>query len=221
MAYEEIPLALIRSGKEALFSIFEFLRGNFDDHESRISSLETAALSAVPTGAVIKYTNAVVPSGYLTCDGSEVSQATYAALYAVIGSFFNLGTEAGGNFRLPDLRGRIPVGAGGVGTATLAETLGSRGGSETNTLTATQIPNHTHVVTDAGHRHTLPEQTNDAGAPITPILTGGNIFSTGSPTSGRTTASATTGISVDNNTGGGGAHANVQPVLVVHFIVKT
>jgi hypothetical protein len=53
-----------------------------------------------------------VPSGYLLCDGSIVSQATYAALYAVIGNTYGL-APGSGNFYLPNTIGRAPMGSVG------------------------------------------------------------------------------------------------------------
>jgi hypothetical protein len=62
---------------------------------------------------------ASVPAGFLLCDGSEVSQATYSALYGVIGSTW--GTASAGNFKLPDSRGKTLMGSltatGAVGPA--------------------------------------------------------------------------------------------------------
>lgn len=60
----------------------------------------------VPTGAVFWFAASSAPSGYLTLDGSEVSQTTYADLFAVCGTTFNDGNEAAGNFRLPNLLNR-------------------------------------------------------------------------------------------------------------------
>ena len=54
------------------------------------------------------------PTNYLLCKGGVVSQATYAGLYAVIGSAFNTGGEGGGNFRLPNLQNNYPRGVNGA-----------------------------------------------------------------------------------------------------------
>ena len=56
-----------------------------------------------PTGTIIRRTSSVVPSGYLRCNGGEVSKTMYAALYAVIGDQFNGESVIDpNNFRLPD-----------------------------------------------------------------------------------------------------------------------
>lgn len=64
-----------------------------------------------PTGTVLLFggSNANVPSGYLLCDGSVVSQSTYAALYAVIGHNF-AADPGGGNFTLPSMDGQFAKG---------------------------------------------------------------------------------------------------------------
>ncbi len=81
-------------------------------------SLYTAAgVSSVPTGTILDFGGSVAPSGYLLCDGSVVSQTTEAALYTAIGTFWNTGGEGAGNFRLPDLRGRVTLGKGDMGGA--------------------------------------------------------------------------------------------------------
>lgn len=74
----------------------------------------------------------VAPAGWLLCDGSVVSQTTYASLFGAIGSSYNTGGEGTGNFRLPDYRGRTVVGAG-AGPGLTARSLGDVGGAETHT----------------------------------------------------------------------------------------
>jgi len=77
----------------------------------------------VPSGMIAPFAGATPPDGWLLCDGSEVSETTYARLFAAIGTTWNLGARqdgtggnytapSGGNFRLPDLRGTFLRGAG-------------------------------------------------------------------------------------------------------------
>ena len=79
----------------------------------------------IPTGAIILYTAAAIPSGFLKCDGSTVSQTTYSALYALIGHSYGA-DPGGGNFILPNLNSKFPIGSDGT------HALASAGGSFTS-----------------------------------------------------------------------------------------
>lgn len=132
---------------------------------------------------------------------------------------------------LLDLRGRAPVGlddmgssaagrlTGGLFTSGDAITPASVGGAPTHTLTTAQIEAHNHVavVTDPGHVHI--EQTGQvgAGSTVVPVATSGTaVAGTSTPTQ-----SATTGITVaTQNTGGSGAHNNMQPFMTGTYYVK-
>ena len=59
-------------------------------------------------GEIIPYAGIDTPDRWLVCDGAAYSQTTYAALYGVIGTTF--GDPGGGDFNVPDLRGRAPLG---------------------------------------------------------------------------------------------------------------
>ena len=61
---------------------------------------------SVPTGTILDYAGATVPSGWLLCDGTTVRGPPTPELFALVGTTFNTGGEAGTVFRLPDLRGR-------------------------------------------------------------------------------------------------------------------
>jgi microcystin-dependent protein len=137
-----------------------------------------------------------------------------------------------GNNGTPDKRGRVTVGTtSGMGGGAFnpavdpaipgnpAYSLGTTTGSNTITLSALQIPSHTHVatatVTDPGHTHTY--------IGVDTVVTAGGSSSTrrgGDFT--KTTASNVTGISVgvvNAPTGGGGSHPNIQPVIASHYII--
>lgn len=102
------------------------------------------------------------PAGWLWADGRAVSRATYAALFAAIGTTYGAGDGAT-TFNLPDYRGRAPVGLdnlGGTpaGRLAAATSLGWVGGAEAITLSTAQIPSHTHTATAASngaHTHSV------------------------------------------------------------------
>lgn len=190
-------------------------------------TLYTATGLGVQTGTIHDFAGTSAPTGYLFCGGQAVSRTTYAALFAVIGTTFGVG-DGSTTFNLPDLRGRVAAGKDDMGAGASAgrltttyfganaDTLGAVGGSQSHTLTAAQIPAHTHPVNDPGHSHTqdcsvrLPSSGNNFNTPFA-----------GGGTNALPTNTATTGITVGNNTGGGGAHNNVQPTIVLNKIIKT
>jgi len=68
-------------------------------------------VATVPPGSIFPFAGAVVPPGYLLCDGSEVLISRYPLLYGVIQNLYTVGTLRGeGTFALPDLRGRFALG---------------------------------------------------------------------------------------------------------------
>jgi microcystin-dependent protein len=96
---------------------------------------------------MVAYAAATAPAGWLLCDGSLISDDVYPELCTLLGTTY--GAQVGSSYRLPDLRGRIPVGLdnmGGTdaGRLSVANTLGGTGGTETHTLTSAQIPAHSH-----------------------------------------------------------------------------
>ncbi|MGE5362716.1 MAG: phage tail protein [Bacteroidota bacterium] len=97
------------------------------------------------------------PDGWLLCDGRELPVNQYQALYSLIG------TQYGGNgsttFRLPDLRGRMPLGYGN-GTGLTPRTMGAAGGEESHTLTAAEMPSHTHGMQISSATGTSDTPTN-------------------------------------------------------------
>lgn len=98
------------------------------------------------------FAGTVAPENYLFCDGSAVSRTTYATLFGVIGTTFGAG-DGSTTFNLPDLSGRVPLGV------SQAHALGSTGGSETVTLTESELPAHVHEVPQHGHADTIGATT--------------------------------------------------------------
>jgi microcystin-dependent protein len=110
------------------------------------SILTLAGSQLVPAGAVVQFAAASPPTGWLLCDGSAVSQVTYANLYSVLGTTW--GPDAGGNFTLPDLRKAVLAGydSSDTGTVNFA-TLGAVVGAKTHALSTGEMPGHTHPLT--------------------------------------------------------------------------
>jgi microcystin-dependent protein len=104
---------------------------------------------AVPAGTIIDWGGTGAPTGYLACDGSNVSRTTYAALFAAIGETWGAG-DGSTTFGLPDLRRRVTVGVGGSGTGTLGNAVGNTGGAETVNLQHTHAQQGTFTTTASG-----------------------------------------------------------------------
>lgn len=87
-------------------------------------------------------------------------------------------------------------------------------GAETHTLTTAQMPSHSHGVNDPGHDHSYVNNTNDQNTD--------NVFSTETAADpadiGQTTGTSTTGISIQS-TGGSAAHNNMQPFVVLRYLI--
>jgi microcystin-dependent protein len=209
--------------------------------QTQINTASTAISTNTPVGAVTMWVTGTAPTGWLICDGSTKSTTTnpeYTNLYGVIGTIYG-GTGAT-SFRLPDLRGRVPMGAGTgntydaskVDTGDLtARTIGDYvSNAETVTLTDAQIPGHSHpnaltgttTFAAATHYHGVNSNftagySNGNGFYYTE---GNTVVGNGTTNTGPNDNTASVGLSNGTNTGGGGAHNNVQPSTVINFIIK-
>lgn len=95
--------------------------------EQVLQTLGTPGSGSVnSTGELVPFAGAVAPSGWLICDGSAIGRQAYPDLFVVIGTTWGPGDGAS-TFNLPDMRGRVPVGANGTFP------LGTTGGAEQGT----------------------------------------------------------------------------------------
>lgn len=174
----------------------------------------TAAFNAnatVPAGSVFDYALTTAPTGYVMCYGQTIpNDATHATLRtALIAAGNPYGTD-GTNPRVPDARGRVIAGKddmGGAASGVLTNsgtgnpgisgiTLGATGGVDRHTLTIPQIPSHNHGIYQdptVGANNGISRQASSVGSQ-----------------NGTYCAS----------TGGGEAHPNVQPTIVLNKIIK-
>lgn len=165
----------------------------------------------VPTGTVLDFAGAVVPAGYLLCDGRAVRRADYAALYAALGDTYGIADPAGVTFALPDYRRRVLAGSGGVATAALGNTLAAFGGAESYAL-----PSHSHgrTGTDGAHTHGLPLAID--------VDHGTEEISIGGDGVNRNTRTHRDGShSHRTYSRGAGTVPLLQPTAIVHKIIKT
>lgn len=177
---------------------------------------ESISAGEVPTGSIIDYAGTGSPTGYLLCDGSAVSRATYSALFTAISTTWGVG-DGSTTFNLPDLRRSVTVGSGGTGTAVLGNAVGDTGGEEAHAQTLSELASHSH--TFSGSASTVYDGLSNN--PIS-YVGGGTTGSLIAHNSGNisfplyTTATGTIGSS------GSGTAANViQPSAIVQKFIKT
>jgi microcystin-dependent protein len=158
--------------------------------------------NTIPAGVMMPYGGSSPPNGWLLCGGQAVSRTTFAALFSAIGSTFGSG-DGSTTFNVPDLRGRAVAGLDNMGgnaasritsggSGIAGTTLGAAGGEQTHTLTQTEMPAHTHTVST--------------------VVVGGGL--------GGGSQNGVGGVNT-GSTGGGAAHNNVQPTIVLNYIIKT
>jgi microcystin-dependent protein len=152
----------------------------------------------MPTGSVTAFAGSTAPANFLLCDGSAVSRTTYAELFALISTTYGVGNGTT-TFNLPNLKGSVAVGR----DAAQAEfdVLGETGGAKTVTLTTAMLPAHSHNI----------QRTNSAASAVAPDASA--LYQT----SANTGAAYTT----TQSEGSGNAHNNLQPYLVLNYIIKT
>lgn len=162
-------------------------------------AVETAMISdgAITAGKLASGVN-TIPTG---CISMWYTGAAPTGWLICDGSTFDASTYAdlntllGGN-TLPNLKGRVPVGVDS--SQTEFDTLGETGGAKTHTLTVDEMPSHSHDLRES--------TTSSTGTPHGPEV------------SRHAPSSDSEAI---QNTGGDGAHNNLQPYIAINFIIKT
>ena len=168
-------------------------------------TLSFAPGGSFSAGMLVPYAGAAAPTGWLLCYGQAISRTTYADLFTAIGTAYGTG-DGSTTFNVPDLRGRTVAGKDNMGGTSAdrltdqsggldGDVLGDTGGTETHTLTTAEMPAHTHSVPSGGN-------------------TSSN-YALGGP------AGSQSGAQTTGSTGGGDAHNNIQPTIILNYIIKT
>lgn len=138
------------------------------------------------------------PKGWALCNGQFLPIGQNQALFALLGTIY--GGNGQTTFALPDLRSRVPI------HTSADNLLGEQGGVENHTLLTTQVPAHTHalrgrnaIATSATPQNNVLARAANGYAPAAnPTPMGSNMIGAA---------------------GGGQAHNNMQPFLVLNFVI--
>ncbi len=155
-------------------------------------------------GEIRNFAGKTVPKGWMPCNGQLLSVSQNQALFSLLGTSY--GGDGRVNFALPDLRGRVEVGANQSDYP-----LGARGGLENVTLNVQQIPAHSHSF----------NARSEAGT--TPAIADNYLSSAGggAPQAiyGQPGAAIPLNPGSIGNYGGNGSHNNLQPYLATNYCI--
>lgn len=156
--------------------------------------LNVKVTDTLPVGTIIPYAGTTIPSNYMLCEGQALSRIEYDLLFNAIGTTYGVG-DGTTTFNLPNLKGRVITGLDHTDAS--FDTLGEKGGEKTHTLNIDEMPSH---------NHSLPGRlVNADGSDIVRELAGQDSANNNSSS---------------YNTGGGQPHNNLQPYIVLNYIIK-
>lgn len=180
----------------------------------------------IAAGTILPFGGTSVPTGFLLCYGQAISRSTYADLFAVVGTTYGAG-DGSTTFNVPDLRGRVAAGQDDMGGSSAnrltgqsggvdGDGLGNAGGLETHTLVTSEMPSHAHRIWSSSGGGS---GSSVAGFGSSSVSTACGLIPIGGSSAYYDTFNA--GHAVMEGTGSDGAHNNVQPTLIVNYMIAT
>ena len=152
-------------------------------------------------GEIRMFAGNFAPAGWNFCDGSLLSISENETLFNLIGTSY--GGDGQSTFGVPDLRGRIPLHMGN------GFTLAEQGGAEAVTLTANQIPAHTHAFLATTNVGNQPVPTNQVVSQSPQI----QLYI-------EDAQDSSFAASALGPNGGGQPHSNLQPYICINYIIS-
>lgn len=179
----------------------------------RLASTRTATASS---GAAASFTTG---TAITTSSAGSGTHTVYLAPYGIPAASTT-------NFYLPDMRGRTPMGLDNIngtdaGVLTIPNAIGAAAGEEAHMLVTAELASHTHI--QDSHNHTQNAHSHTTGETIS----GGGFlaFAGGSQgistSTGNQTATNIAATAVNQSAGSGSDHNNLQPFMLLNYIIKT
>lgn len=157
-------------------------------------------------GQIMTFAFPFAPRGYALCEGQLLAISTNGALYSLIGTVY--GGDGMTSFGLPDMRGRLPMHQG-HGPGLSSRPMGAKIGTETVTLTAMNLPHHTHTIGVLGNAATSSNATDKV---LAATQTVNNPYK--APPANAVMASQTV-----SSSGGNQPHSNMMPSITINFCI--
>ena len=146
------------------------------------------------------FTFVFAPKGWTKCDGALLPINQNQALFSLLGTTY--GGDGRVNFGLPDLRTRVPIHMG------KGHTLGEKAGETAHTLIISELPTHTHAANASNNKGSTNLPAGNVLANSNPNFLYGAVQNLGAMVAGTI-----------GNTGGSQPHNNMEPYLVLNFII--
>jgi microcystin-dependent protein len=152
-------------------------------------------------GEIRMFAGSFAPAGWAFCSGQLIPISENDTLFTLIGTTY--GGDGQETFALPDLQSRVPMHQGSVNQ------IASKAGVETVTLSAQQIPIHTHAFLASTVTGTQIAPAGEVLASLQAV----KVYRSGPGVAAMAPGSVT-------SQGGSQPHNNLQPLLVVNFIIS-